>query len=249
MLRYKYLLLTLILFGIGIAPVSAVCDYEEQAALNREVANVQANYEIVEKQIEGTMCSTDDGTGLCLGEAIQINLLNLSENFRAVITNDVYRNTLTYNYSNTDNGNVSFFITDNEGREVSYNPSVITYTIRIYASSETGCEGDTLRTITLRIPRYNQYSEFALCDSISDYYLCQRYVTYEKIDYDTFYEQVTEELEENEPTPEEELTWYERIWDFVVEHSTIFIIGGVVIVIGVGATVAYIIIRRRRDII
>ena len=113
MLRYKYLLLTLFLFGIGIAPVSAVCDYEEQAALNREVANVQANYEIVEKQIEGTMCSTDDGTGLCLGEAIQINLLNLSENFRAVITNDVYRNTLTYNYSNTDNGNVSFFITDN----------------------------------------------------------------------------------------------------------------------------------------
>ena len=88
-----------------------------------------------------------------------------------------------------------------------------------------------------------------MCESISNYYLCQRYVTYEKIDYDTFYEEITEELESNEPTLEEELKWYERIWDFVVEHSTIFIIGGVVIVVGAGATTAYIIIRRRRNII
>ena len=249
MLNYKYLLLTLILFSFGIAPVSAACDYEEQAALNREVANVQVNYEMISKEIEGSICSANDKFYTCYGEFIQINLLNLSENFRVVITNDVYRNTLTYNYSNTENGNVSFFITDNDGNEVSYNPDVITYTIRIYASSETGCEGDTLRTITLRIPRYNSYSNLALCDSLSNNYLCQRYVTYDPIDYDTFYEEIKKELAGNEPTLEEELKWYERIWDFVVEHSTIFIIGGVVIVVGAGATTAYIIIRRRRDII
>ncbi|HIU11294.1 MAG TPA: hypothetical protein IAB65_01200 [Candidatus Onthocola stercorigallinarum] len=252
MSKFKYLILSLLIFGFGITPVGAICNYEEQAALNREVSNVSANYEIVENALPDNECfppDPNDEDYVCYVENIQINILNLSENMRVRIRNENNNITREFSYSDTDSGSISFLLTDRNGNEVSYNPEVTEYTITILASGETGCEGTTLRTLYLTLPRYNRYSDYQSCETLSDYYLCQRYVTFSEVNYEDFSQRVSEELQNREETPEEELRWYERIWEFVVEHSTAFIIGGVIIVVSAGAVTAYIIIRRKREII
>ena len=79
--------------------------------------------------------------------------------------------------------------------------------------------------------------------------MCQRYVTFPDVTYEQFSQSIANEIAEREEQQEEELKWYEKIWEFVVEHKTAFIVGGIIIVVAGGVTAAYIIIRRRRDIV
>ena len=255
MSKFKYLILTLLIFGFGITPVGAICNYEEQARLNREVGNVTVSYEIVTQPYadqSGCYPPEDLEEGIeyqCKGEFIQINILNINENMVVNVENDYYDREYRYSYSDTDNGSLSFILTNDDGVEVAYNENVIEYTIEILASSETGCEGSGLRTIYLTVPRYNVYSNVAPCDEMSDYYLCEKYVTYPNVSYEDFSQSIANEIAEREEQQEEELKWYEKIWEFVVEHRTAFIVGGIIIVVAGGGTAAYIIIRRRRDIV
>ena len=253
MSKFKYLILTLLIFGFGITPVGAICNYEEQARLNREVGNVKASYEIVEKEIGQDRCSPlegfEDEPYYCLAEFIQINILNINENMIVRIENEDYDFSRDYTYEDTDNGTITLFLTDENGNEIEYNPKVTEYSIEILASGETGCEGSTLRTLYLSVPRYNLYYGLGYCEGLDDYYLCQKYVTYPEVTYDQFSETIAKEIAEREEQQEEELKWYEKIWEFVVEHKTVFIAGGIIIVVAGGGTAAYIIIRRRRDIV
>lgn len=255
MSKFKYLILTLLIFGFGITPVGAICNYEEQARLNREVSNVQVNYEIItQPYADQSGCYPPEDIEnpedyLCKGEFIQINILNINENMIVNVENDTYDNSFRYSYEDTDSGTLSFVLTNDNNLEVSYNEDVVEYTIEILASSETGCEGSGLRTIYLTVPRYNVYSNVAPCDEMSDYYLCQKYVTYPEVTYEQFSETIANEIAEREGQKEEELKWYQKIWEFVVEHKTAFIAGGIIIVVACGGTAAYIIIRRRRDIV
>ena len=255
MSKFKYLILTLLIFGFGITPVGAICNYEEQARLNREVSNVKVSYEIItQPYADQSGCYPPEDIEnpedyLCKGEFIQINKLNINESMVVNIGNNYYDREYRYNYSDTENGNLSFILTNDDGVEISYNEDVIEYTIEILASSETGCEGSGLRTIYLTVPRYNVYSNVAPCDEMSDYYLCEKYVTYPNVSYEDFSQSIANEIAEREEEEEEPLAWYERLWEFVVEHRTAFIAGGIIIVVAAGGTVAYIIIRRRRDIV
>ena len=55
------------------------------------------------------------------------------------------------------------------------------YTVEII---DDNCK-DSYKTITIKVPRYNQYSEDPLCEGIEEFYLCQE--SYEKeIDRETF---------------------------------------------------------------
>lgn len=255
MARCKYLLLIVLLFSVFINPVSALCNYEEQAALNKEVANVKASYEIVTKPYaDQSGCyppedieNPDDY--LCKGEFIQINILNLNENMVVNVKNDFYKNKIKYVYTDTNSGTLSFILKNDNNVEIAYNENIIEYTIEILASDKTGCEGSTLRTLYLTIPRYNVFSNVSPCDEMTDYYLCQKYVTYPVVTYEQFSETIAKKIAEREEQGKENLKWYKKIWEFVVEHKTTFIVGGIVIVVAGGGATAYIIIRRRRDIV
>ena len=253
MSKIKYLILTLLIFGFGITPVGAICNYEEQARLNREVSNVKVSYEVVTKEIGQDRCSPlegfEDMPYTCTAEFIQINILNINENMTVRLENDDYDFRRDYSYEDTNNGAIAFFLTDEKGNEIEFNPKVTELSVEILASSETGCEGSALRTIYLTVPRYNNYYGLGYCDGLDDYYLCQKYVTYPEVTYEQFSKTIANEIAEREEQQEEELKWYQKIWEFVVEHKTAFIAGGIIIVVAGGGTAAYIIIRRRRDIV
>ena len=254
MSKFKYLILTLLIFGFGITPVGAICNYEEQARLNREVSNVTASYEIVQQALPENECFPPDGSDNpedyeCLSDYMQITILNVNENMVVRVEDNTHDFERTFRYEDTNDGTISFILEDEDGNEIEFNPSVVEIGIEILASDETGCEGSTLRTLYLTVPRFNLYSTYQSCSEISDYYLCQRYVTFPDVTYEQFSQSIANEIAEREEEAEEPLAWYERLWEFVVEHKTAFIAGGIIIVVAGGGTAAYIIIRRRRDIV
>ncbi len=232
---------------------AATCGYEEKAKLNNEIANVKSNYEIKERTMSKDEYSISDallGTEYedsyeSTTEYIQVNILNLTENMYVEISNDYNDEVAVYQYSDTQNGNISF-----NWQEID---ELVTYTIKVYASDKTGCEGSVLKTLYQALPRYNDYSTYDICKNIPDYYLCQRYVTYEDVGFDVFTERVFNEVEkklqkEEQQTKENE-KWYKKVQNFVKEHKVPFIIGGVVLVVAAGGTTFVIIKKRRRSII
>lgn len=251
MSRYKYLLFSVLTFGLFLTSTrAATCSYEERAELNNELSHIEANYEIlVKRELDDhppdELLGTPEGENYYSeNDYIQINVLNLTENMYAVITNDYDDTELIYQYADTNNGNIAI--------EWNNMMDLARYTIKIYASSNTGCEDTLLRTLYVSLPRYNDYSTYAQCDKVPDYYLCQRYVTYDYVDFVEFDEKIRAEIErvENEEQAETENdTWYEKVGNFISEHKTAFIIGGITIVVIAGITVTIIVVRRRRRIL
>lgn len=229
-------------------PKAATCNYEEKAKLNNEAANVKTNYEIKERILNKEEYDLPDGLESGEYEAktdyIQVNILNLTENLYVEVTNNVNDDKKIFSYSDSQNGNISFNWSELD--------TMVTYTVKIFSSSNTGCEGSTLKTLYISLPRYNDYSTYEICNEIPDYYLCQRYVTYEDVGYDAFFTRVREQIAKKEQIKEEENKnnkWYKKTIDFIVEHKVPFIIGGVTLVVVAGGATYIIIKKRRRSII
>lgn len=242
MFKFNKLLITLIAFFSFISISKAVnCSYQEQAKLNNEVANIKTNYEIKERILDKSEYSPPDGADedyVAKTDYIVVNILNITKNTYVEVSNDYNSDVLKYNYNDTKNGNVSFdWYNINE---------VVKFTIKVYASSATGCEGSSLKTLYLTLPRYNDYSNYTICNSIPDYYLCQRYVTYDEISYDSFYTRVNKEVSKIEKQEEiKNKKWYEKTWDFIKDNKWYFIGGGAVLV-GAAATITVVEVKKRR---
>lgn len=248
MSKNKYILFLLMIFALFASPVkAATCSYEERAELNSEISNITASYELLTR-FEPTENVPDEILGTPEEENyqmeidyFQINVLNLTENTYAVITNDYNSDRYIYNYEDTTNGNIAL-TWDNI-------MNIVEFTIEIYTSDNTTCEGTLLRTLTVRIPRYNSYARLAMCDSLNDYYLCQEYVTFDEISFGTFEERVRNEIERRETEALEEEKEENGILDFLSQHRTEIIIGVIIVIVIAGGTVVMIKIKRRREII
>ncbi len=252
MKQLKYLSISLLSFLTLTTSVGAVsCGYEEKAKLNSEIANVKTNYEIKERimdpseyDIPETLLGTpEEETYVGKEDYIQVNILNLTENMYVEITNNESSDQLVYYYNNTDNGNITISRTNIA--------EVVKYTIKVYASSNTGCEGTLLKTLYITLPRYNDYSEYDICNKVPNYYLCQKYVTYDKVEFGEFADKITAEVEKVETEEKEEANakWYEKVGNFIKEHKVIFITGGIMLIVVAGGAAVIIIRKRRRDVI
>lgn len=248
--KFKSFIIFILSFLFIVANVNAAsCGYEEKAKLNSEVSNVKANYEIKIRVMDpgeftppdAIIGTEDEETYQETTEYMQVNILNITENMYVEVTNNFDNTKTTYQYQDTNNGNIVI--------NWSNLWDLVTYTIKVYASSNTGCVGTPLRTLYVSLPRYNDYSELDFCTKVPDYYLCQRYVTYNKVEFDEFYVKVTEEIAKKENKNENDKVdddkWYQSVSNFVVKHKVAFIIGGISLVVVAGG-VTYIIIRKRR---
>lgn len=247
MSKCKYALFSLLTFGLfTLSTSAATCSYEERAELNSEISNITANYEVITIEIEDAappdalLETEEEENYVSTTDALQVNVLNLTENVYAVVSNNYDDEEITYRYSDTDNGNISIV-----WREIG---ELVTFTIQIYSSDATDCEDTLLRTLRVSLPRYNEYAAtYAICEQVPDYYLCQRYVYYDEVEFGDFIEQVTAEVERVNQEKEEnkdDLTWYEQIGHFISENKVPIIIGLAIVLIITGVIV--VIIRRRR---
>ena len=119
----------------------------------------------------------------------------------------------------------------------------------MYNTDKSGCSQKLNRTFYLTTPRLNEYYNFNICEEIPDYYMCQKFVTYEDKGLTDFIH-VTNEYKDKKIAEEEELNknFFEKLWSFIKDNKTIFITSTVVITtIGIGTVI--IIKKKRKDIV
>lgn len=227
----KKILTLLMVIGIGVMRVNAVCNYTDKAAANKKAANVKLNYEVVEDKQE-----SDDGT-VSINEYFKMSILNVTEDLYVTVTNDVTNTTNTYRYSDAKDGVITFNWDNNE--------VVTNFTMKVYGSDKSPCQEEELRTIRKQTPRYNDFANRAICQDMKDFYLCEKYTTVENIDESMFINKVSdyaegkidEEGESKEEKKDKNLLYYlnEYKWYII----------GCLLVIAVGSGIA-IVIRNKK---
>lgn len=221
--------------------VNAVCDYAKEAALNSEATTIKAIYEEQSKERDKSEYVCGDGNEGCVAmvDYFKISILNLSENFYVTVKGDNNFNK-TFTSKDAKDGVISFDVTDIS--------EINTYTFNVYNSSSSGCE-KLNRTFYLTTPRLNDYYEYAICEDIPDYYMCQKFVTFDDNGLTDFITKANE-YKDNQDKKNEEInkSFWQRIGDFIVNNKVGIIVG--VSIIAVITVVSVIIIRKRRkDII
>lgn len=222
--------------------VHAVCSYEEQAKLNSEAATIKAVYEEIQKEMDKNSYVCGDGVDECTEyyPVFKISILNLSENFYVKVSSD-NKFSKTFEYKDAQDGIISFELSDLS--------KVNTFTFNVYNSSKSGCSQKLNRTFYLTTPRLNEYYNFNICDEIPDYYMCQKYVTYEDKGLTDFI-RVTNEYKDKKDAEEERLNknFFEKIWTFIKDNKTVFITATAVILTA-GVCTIIIVKKKRKDIV
>lgn len=227
----KKLAAFLILLMVYTMPVNAACTYTEKAEANTKAANVKVNYEVVEDKQE-----TEFGTSV--NEYFKISILNITKEIYVVVTNDVTNEEVTYTYENSEDGIVTFNWENTE--------NITNFTFKIYASNETPCYNEELKTIRKQTPRYNDFSNRAICEDMEDFYLCEKYTNIAEIDEKMFIDKVasfkdgkiTEEGKEKTEENKEN-----KVISIIKEYKWYLIGAGVVIVVGTGVVI---VVKKRR---
>ncbi len=244
MCRFKKICFSLLAFLFMASDgkaASSMCEAKEIAELNREVVNIKGSFEEAEGELNPSEFPIPDEILGTEAEAdyvgkynyFKVSIINISENFYVEISNDYNRDKLVYQYKDTQDGVITF-----DWKNLD---KVTTFTVKVYSSDQTNCPDELYRTITISLPRYNEFYDYTLCERASDYYLCEKYVDYGEVDFGTFVSNITRHIEQKEKEEEEEA----KKEDFVSKHKTILIINGVIVVVITGVVVAVIIKKRR----
>ena len=217
---------------------ASLCSYTEQTELSGKASNVKATYELVEEEVEFT-----DGTFAI--QKFKVNILNVTKDLYVVVKNNVTEDEITYRYTDNVDGIIGF--------EWTLLDSVTTFTIQVYSSINTNCPDEKYKTIYLTTPRYNRFSEMEICNSLDDFYLCQKYVTFQDIDKTTFLDKIDSfqkgEISndgENLP-PSDNLSILDKIINFVTDYI-VFILGSIVIILVIIYVIHRIKTKKQREL-
>lgn len=229
---------------IGMPIVKAECSVEEQNRLTSLAYKVNANYEVITKEVsKGEGMNPPDG--LTQEEIdnykyekryFKIYISNITEDLYVTVKNNKDNKTETYRYSDAVDNVISF------EKDVTWD--IVNYTINVYAASGD-CAGKSLNTINMTTPMYNMYSEYAICEDIPEYYLCKEYISIET-NFDDFFSKAEsykdKKSKENETSNEEK----KGIGKFIKEHKGTIIITSIIIIVA-GGIVTVIIVKKQRS--
>ncbi len=220
----KILIFLVALFSFGInVKAASMCDYQEQMELTQKASNVKFEYELEER--------VDNSEQFPLRYTVmKITILNVTDELYAVLKNDY------------DNGKITFKSSDAKDGIITYEwynlDKVVNFTLDVYSSDQTGCPNESYKTFYKTTPRFNEFSNRAICEEYKDFYLCQRFVTFDEIDEDEFLTQIQNytsgKINEEGKTPTEEKK-ESKMLDFIKQYKWI-IVGGVVAIGGITAT-------------
>lgn len=208
------IILSIFLFKIDVN-AAGTCTKDEKQILQIEANNVLVDYELSRPE------NSDYISAKSYFYTVKIE--NLTENLYLKIGANTYDKTKA-------NVNGSLILKDIfVGGGI--NAKVIIY------SKTANCSNILLRTVTLKLPYYNTYSEREECIGLSSYGICTKNSNTEDIDEETFLEKIDEakkmEAEKNKPKEpvEEENNMLEDIFEYLKENYKTIIIASVIIVI------------------
>ncbi len=217
----KFFTALLVLFScVMVVNADETCSYQEELELREKASNIRASYEVSEEVVPEV---SDYDIFV-----INVSLTNITDDFYVVATNDFNDDSRVL--TKTESG-ISSFEWLNTG-------VVTNHVFQVKASTKTNCSGITLKTFTMKTPRYNEYY-WECANEFPDYELCQQFVMYDKIERNEFKKRVenyrTQQKEKEEK--EKNKSFFEKLIDFLGKN--IWIILGVIIVVAVGGYTFY----------
>lgn len=247
----KIILICLAIIPFNVAAIE--CSAEKKSELLAEASVVEINYEEIIDYLDGSEVNCPDSISPedCgeffanednkefwpYNNYLQINLINLNSKFNLEITNSLTDEVINVSSSEIKNGSYSFVVKDIS--------KVSNYTFKLIAGENEGCAGEVLTTKYLTLPKYNDISEFPLCDKISDKAICQRFVTTDGFTYEEL-EKTYNDYLNSQKSDENKGDDKKSESSFFKEYSTEIIVGVSVLILLTGVTV--IVIKKRSDL-
>lgn len=237
MKKFLTFLIVMFLFNIN-AKAASSCTYEEQTELNSKAANVKISYEIIEEK-------TEEEEIIHINRYFKVSIVNVTEDFYIVIKNSVNDEEKTFTKDDAQNGIITFNWTDTS--------EVTNFTAVVYTTNNTNCANEKYKTLYFTTPRYNEYSDRAICSELPDFYLCQEFVTFSEIDNMEFankldnYINEENDNEKEDPTEPVETPITDKIFNFINKYKW-FIIGGVLVITAISITVHRIKTKKQREL-
>lgn len=225
----------------------ALCSLEKKNELRTLAANVTINYQPVEVA-DGTSGIDDEGNAIdVLSYYFDVKIYNINSQLKVIVKSADDENTneilLTYKNMGSDGAVTA-------RKKVGVELSNLVF--EIYGSDETGgCSIEKLRTIKLTLPKYNNLAEREICADIPEFYMCQKYISYD-IKPESFSEEVKkykEKKEKQESDSEAEVEDNNTVTDKaadLINKNKYIIVGAIVVA---GAIITIIIIRRKKSVL
>lgn len=205
--------------------VNAACSYKEQSELNSKAANIKVSYELIEEEIGDIYEGHTE-------YYFNVTITNLTNEFYIVRHDSYTDKETTFRYTDTKDGMLTF--------RWDYATNVTNFRFEVYSSSETNCPDEKYKTIYETTPRYNFYSQRAICLDYPEFYLCQKFVTFNEVAEEReFLNQLNKYIkgeissdgeEPQDPTDE---PFTDKIFEFFDKYKWYFLGGIIIIVIGV----------------
>lgn len=176
----KKIVFVLFLFISVIRGVSAsTCSAEQKAELIQKVSMLNINYEeflveYIEENPEPPFVEPLDLSYYIF----KINILNMTNDFKILVKNDVNSDIIEVSYSDTNTG--KFEIDQFDQSEV------VNYTFEIYGSDSGDCSDEIIAVRYLVIPKYNPFYLYNDCSIYPDLEVCQVYTTIPNISQEDF---------------------------------------------------------------
>ncbi len=237
----KVLIILLLVFSLLINDVNAECDDKTRLEINTAASNVSANLEMVKKVIdlEGNLHPEIDeelafvtGSGYTRTMFTYINIDNINDKIYLNITSEDDDIDQIIDINNSLDGKWQYQVPDIY--------EIRNYTIKVYSNVD-GCKDEEVRTLNIKSPMYNLYSESRLCEN-NDAYYCQEYIT-TPIDMDVIelMLQKEEETKNKEQKNVQNNSNFKNIWFYFGTGIIIILILGIIFV------VVKIFIKKHRD--
>lgn len=216
------------------------CKPSQLSELRSEAANVKVSY-VPTTEARKVSYSSEVGASYVTTRYLDIKIYNVTEDLLIYVDNSNQQWALSYSDVMAD-GSITI-------RQPSSSMNIIDYSFKI-SSLKYGCSLETLRTIKLTLPKFNNYSELDVCADIPEYYLCQQYTTY-SVDGSTFYDKVDEyktkllSIETDSDLNDENTSVISKAVSNVSKYK--YVIVGIVVVIGVVLTV--IVLKKKGSVV
>lgn len=235
MKRIKYVLFTSILLGVGMTTVSAASTcpgttlYEEK----QRVSELKVDYETIDNVDESESCLET-----CVDRYLLITLHNVPDEITIDVKslNDTFKSFSLTSAQRTE---------DNELQMKDDNPTEIKRYEFTIKSASPDCYGETLKTLTLNTPMFNEFADVASCSTYPDFKYCSRYVNFDissltKAEFTKSFEKYIEDLDKenkkNENIIEDAKELVSKYWYIAI----------IIVIIVIGVIVVIVITKRRR---
>lgn len=239
----KYLALIIIsCFFVTLSVNATECDYQTQAKLNNLASQVKTNYEVKSERVDPSTYNTFDGTPSenieIYNSYLEVNIINISPEIYLVLKNE-NDNSIKYVYYNDTEGGIYTF----EHRDTE---ELTNYNIEIYAMPDLNCSADKIRVVSLKLPKKNEYHDYAVCEGLENFSYCEEFILFEEPKIETIIEKTNKYKETGIDEIKEEQKEKNAFISFINDNKIVIIISTVSVIVIGGVVVITLKNKKRR---